>query len=47
MFRIDAPHLLWALENLLEGRVVNQISVAPDIAADARVALGRMLEITN
>ena len=47
MFRIDAPHVLWALENLLEGRVVNQISVAPDIAADARVALSRMLEITN
>ena len=27
MFRIDAPHLLWVLENLVEGRVVNQISV--------------------
>jgi quinolinate synthase len=47
MFRIDAPHLLWALENLAEGRVVNQISVPRDVAADARVALHRMLEITN
>jgi len=47
MFRIDAPHLLWALENLVEGRVVNQISVPPDVAADARIALRRMLEITN
>ena len=47
MFRIDAPHLLWALENLVEGRVVNQISVPADVAADARVALRRMLEITN
>jgi quinolinate synthase len=47
MFRIDAPHLLWAMENLLEGRVVNQVSVSPDIAADARIALNRMLEITS
>ena len=47
MFRIDAPHLLWALENLAEGRIVNQISVPRDVAADARVALQRMLEITN
>jgi quinolinate synthase len=45
MFRIDAPHLLWALENLVEGKVVNQISVAPEVAADARLALSRMLEI--
>jgi quinolinate synthase len=47
MFRIDAPHLLWALENLIEGRVVNRIAVTPDVAADARVALDRMLEITQ
>jgi quinolinate synthase len=47
MFRIDAPHLLWALENLVEGRVVNQITVPADVAADARIALSRMLEITQ
>jgi quinolinate synthase len=47
MFRIDASHLLWALESLLEGRVVNQISVPPDVAANARIALNRMLEIAN
>jgi quinolinate synthase len=47
MFRIDAPHLLWALENLSEGRVVNQITVPTDVAADARLALSRMLEITD
>jgi len=47
MFRIDAPHLLWSLENLLEGRVVNQISVPPEVAENARIALNRMLEITN
>jgi len=47
MFRIDAPHLLWVLENLVEGRVVNQIVVPRDVAQDARVALDRMLQITN
>jgi len=47
MFRIDAAHLLWVLENLEEGRVVNQIIVPPEIAADARIALQRMLEITK
>jgi quinolinate synthase len=45
MFRIDPPHLAWVLENLLEGNVVNQISVAEDIANNARVALQRMLDI--
>lgn len=47
MFRIDAPHLLWVLENLAEDRVVNQISVPREVAKDARVALDRMLQITN
>ncbi|MDH3763652.1 MAG: quinolinate synthase NadA [Gammaproteobacteria bacterium] len=45
MFRIDPQHLAWVLENLVEGNVVNQISVAPDVANNARVALQRMLEI--
>jgi quinolinate synthase len=45
MNRIDLPHLVWALENLLEGRVVNRIDVDPDTAHWARVALQRMLEI--
>jgi quinolinate synthase len=45
MFRIDPPHLLWVLENLLEGRVVNRVQVPPRAAADARVALDRMLSI--
>lgn len=47
MFRIDPQHLLWSLENLVEGRVVNQITVDPDVAADARLALNRMLEIAS
>ncbi|CAN5239838.1 quinolinate synthase NadA [soil metagenome] len=45
MFRIDAAHLCWVLENLVEGRVVNQITVEPGIAGWARVALQRMLDI--
>jgi quinolinate synthase len=45
MFRIDAGHLAWVLEELVAGRVVNQITVDEDTAAWARVALQRMLEI--
>ncbi|HLT68907.1 MAG TPA: quinolinate synthase NadA, partial [Acidimicrobiales bacterium] len=46
MNRIDLPHLAWALEELVEGRVVNRISVDPETAEWARVALQRMLDIT-
>jgi len=46
MFRIDARHLAWILEGLVEGEVRNQITVDPDTAKWARVALERMLEIT-
>jgi quinolinate synthase len=46
MFRIDAPHLAYALEELVAGRVVNQITVDEDDAEWARVALQRMLDIT-
>lgn len=45
MYRISPQHLAWALENLVEGNVVNQIKVAPDVKHWARVALDRMLEI--
>ena len=45
MFRIDAAHLAWVLENLVGGNVVNEIKVDPATADNARVALGRMLEI--
>jgi quinolinate synthase len=45
MFRIDAAHLAWVLENLVEGRVVNRIAVDDETASWARVALERMLEI--
>lgn len=46
MFRIDPQHLAWTLENLLEGNVVNQISVPENIARDAKLALERMLEVS-
>ena len=46
MFRIDPPHVLWALEYLVEGRLVNVVSVPDDVAKDAKVALDRMLSIT-
>jgi quinolinate synthase len=46
MFRIDAAHLAWVLENLVEGNVVNRITVDEETAGWARVALERMLEIT-
>jgi quinolinate synthase len=47
MFRIDPHHLLWSLENLIEGKVPNRITVPADVAANARIALNRMLEIAN
>jgi len=46
MYRIDPQHLLWTLENLLDGKVVNQIKVAPQVAAEARLALERMFEVS-
>ena len=47
MYRISPQHLAWALENLVEGRVVNQIKVRDDVKEWAKVALNRMLEISN
>src|SRR3954452_23841570 len=45
MFRIDLPHLCWVLENLLEGKVVNEIRVNDHTRQWATVALERMLAI--
>jgi len=47
MYRISPQHLAWALENLLEGRVVNRIQVRPSVKHWARVALDRMLETAS
>ena len=44
MNRIDLPHLLWALESLEKGEIINPITVDPDLAAKAKWALDRMLE---
>ena len=45
MNRIDLPHLVWAMEALVAGRVVNQIKVDQQVAAAAKVALERMLAL--
>ena len=45
MNRIDLPHLVWALESLVRGEVVNQISVEPQTARWAKAALDQMLAL--
>jgi len=45
MYRIDQSHMLWCLDQLAEGRVVNQISVHPKAAELARKALEKMLQL--
>lgn len=47
MYRIDPQHLLWVLDELAEGRVVNQISVDPETKTLARIALNRMLSLVS
>jgi quinolinate synthase len=45
MNRIDLPHLVWALEELVAGRVPNQVSVPPETRSGALLALERMLAL--
>lgn len=45
MNRIDLPHLLWSMESLVAGRLVNQIKVDERTANFARLALERMLAL--
>ena len=45
MNRIDLPHLVWAMESLVAGTVVNQIRVAPEVAKYSKLALERMLAL--
>jgi len=45
MNRIDLPHLVWAMETLAAGRLVNEIRVDPATTHHARVALDRMLAL--
>ena len=45
MYRIHPHYLLWTMENLEDGKVVNEVRVKPEIATDARIALNNMLAI--
>ncbi|UUS30676.1 MULTISPECIES: quinolinate synthase NadA [Streptomyces] len=45
MNRIDLPHLVWALESLAEGNLVNRIQVDPETESFAKLALERMLAL--
>ncbi|HKY33501.1 MAG TPA: quinolinate synthase NadA [Candidatus Polarisedimenticolia bacterium] len=46
MNRIDPQHLLWVLEELERGEIVNRIKVPEPVASRARLALDRMLAIS-
>jgi len=45
MNRIDLPHVVWAMESLVNGRLVNQIKVKDEVAKYAKVALEQMLAL--
>jgi quinolinate synthase len=45
MNRIDLPHLVWALEQLVDGTIPNRITVEPETARYARQALDQMLAL--
>ena len=45
MARVTLGHLLWVLDGLAQGQVINRVAVEPTIAADARIALERMISI--
>ncbi|CAN5194434.1 hypothetical protein BH24ACT10_BH24ACT10_11780 [soil metagenome] len=45
MNRIELPHLVWSLEQLVTGVVPNRIEVEPETARWARTALDRMLAL--
>ena len=45
MNRIDLPHLVWAMESLVTGHVVNQIKVDPETARFSKLALEQMLAL--
>ncbi len=45
MNRIDLPHLVWTMESLVAGHVVNQIKVAADVARFSKLALEQMLAL--
>jgi len=46
MYRIHPAYLLWVLDGLLNGQVINQVTVPDDIRQDAQIALERMLALS-
>ena len=45
MYRIHPAYLLWVLEGLVEGEVINEISVTEEVRSESVVALERMLAL--
>jgi len=47
MYRIDEPHLLWVLDNLAKGKVVNRVQVSKAAREPALMALDRMMALST
>lgn len=45
MNRIDLPHLVWSMESVIAGHIVNEIKVDPRVAKYAKLALEQMLAL--
>ncbi len=45
MYRVHPAYVLWTLEHLAQGEIVNRITVDPKTKSDALVALDRMLSV--
>ena len=45
MNRIDLPHLVWAMESVVNGRIVNEIRVDEQVARFSKIALEQMLAL--
>jgi quinolinate synthase len=45
MNRIDLPHLVWALESLVNGQIVNEIKVDAETSHYSKLALEQMLAL--
>jgi quinolinate synthase len=45
MNRIDLPHLVWAMESVLAGHIVNHIKVDERVAQFSKIALDQMLAL--
>ena len=45
MNRIDLPHLVWAMESVVAGHIVNEIKVDPRVAKYSKLALEQMLAL--